>query len=82
MTIKLIAGAFGLALLASPAISADALPFGPPSEPTVWGHEVRAAKPAPQIEPVELRRSTEPHARPGFTPSEPTIWGHRPDGGR
>ena len=82
MTIKLIAGAFGLALLASPAVAAGSLPFAQHSEPTVWGHEVRPSETVPQIDTVELRRPIASEAEPGLVPSEPTVWGHHPDGGR
>ena len=79
MSTKLIAGAFGLALLASPALAAEQLPLGGPSAATVWGHKVHASSPAQEIEAVALQRPVEAAAPFGAVPSEPTIWGHRPE---
>lgn len=80
MQIKLFAGSFlGALLAAGAADAAERLPFGAPSEPTIFGHAVAPKKSRVAIEPIDLRREVPAvHAR-GFQPSEPTIWGHRPE---
>lgn len=66
-----------VSLAASAASAAERLPFGPPSEPTIFGHRIDSGV-APVLQRLETVRQVRPAPRAdGRTASEPTIWGHR-----
>ena len=84
-----VAAIAAIALAASVAHAAEQKPFGPASEPTIWGHAVEPSSSGAVGRLLEVRRASErPASAEAATPagrraSEPTIWGHAlPDAAR